>query len=157
MAVRLASHAQRLNALPLSAFKHLFASLPAATGILSGVFDGTLTGPGWSRLISLPSMALGGLGGWIGKQVSTSGEGYNRVLRNGMEKLVIPFYVSIQASQLDGAPAFRVTYRRENRFPWPLVIDELRWIDEATLLGMTMLHGLSWPRLALPFLLQVKE
>jgi hypothetical protein len=42
-----------------------------------------------------------------------------------------------------------VRYLPENPFPWPRVVDELRWLDAKTLLGLTLFNAAP----PLPFLL----
>ncbi len=141
-----------LNSKPLSEFKGLFAGLPAPEPSgLSGKFRAELVGPGWLRRIATPGLALGGLGGWQGKEFFLGEQGLNLVQRGGKVKRIFPFVILYQPSHLDGKPAAAIRYVQPSPVPWLWITDELRWLDEQTLLGLTFLKAM--PGLALPFVL----
>ena len=138
---------------PLNTFRPLFGGLispqPAE---LNGIFLSRLVGPAWLRTAAPSALALGGLGGWLGKEFLLGEQGLNLVQRRGTQKRIFPFLLDYRPSRLDGKPAAVVCYVRPSPFPWGLIIDELRWLDEQTLLGMTLLK--FGPHLAVPFVLQ---
>ena len=150
--------ARRLNQLPLSAFKPLFASLPPPElAKTTGVFQAEFTGPGWLRKIAGPGLALVGLGGWWGKVFDGEGAGANLVRRNGALQRIFPVQVALAPSAVDGKPSLVVRYTRGCPFPWPYVVDELRCLDETGLLGLTYVNAGLLRKLGLPFLLHPQE
>ncbi|MBL8045789.1 MAG: hypothetical protein JNL09_04565, partial [Anaerolineales bacterium] len=52
-----------------------------------------------------------------------------------------------------GLPCVSVRYLPENPFPWPHVVDELRWLGGKTLLGLTLVNAAPLRHWPLPFLL----
>lgn len=147
-----------LNHLSLSVFKPLFSSLPTPElADLQGVYRAQFTGPAWLRRMAPPGLALGGLGGWWGKRFTGEGRGLNLVLRGGELLECLPFHLAQAPSFVDGKPALAVHYDPGSPFPWNLVIDELRWFGERTLLGMTLATPSLLNRLPLPFLLFCHE
>jgi cholesterol oxidase len=54
---------------------------------------------------------------------------------------------------MDGQSGVTLVYPNTARWPLPWIVDELRPLDEHTLLGMTMLNRLGLHRLPAPFLL----
>jgi hypothetical protein len=150
--------ARRLNQLSLSAFKPLFATLsPPQTAAVTGVFRAEFTGPGWLRKIAGPGLAPLGLGGWWGKTFDADGSGANLVRRKGVLQRIFPVKVVRVASAVDGKPSLAVHYTRDCPFPWPYVVDELRSLDETSLLGLTYVDAGLLRRLLLPFLLHRQE
>jgi hypothetical protein len=94
-----------------------------------------------------------GLGGWWGKHFTADGSGMNLVRRGGELRRIFPIRLVPAPSLLDGRPCLSVRYKPECPYPWPHVVDELRSLDERTLLGMTMVNTGVLRKLALPFLL----
>jgi hypothetical protein len=150
--------ARRLNQLSLSAFKPLFRTLSAPEpALLTGAFRAEFTGPSWLRKISGPGLALLGLGGWWGKTFAADGTGANLVYRKGALQRKFPIQVVLAPSVVDGKPSLAVHYTHDCPFPWPQVVDELRSLDEATLLGLTYGNAPALRGLLLPFLLHRHE
>ena len=146
--------ARTLNAHSLRGFRRLFITLPvpdAAT--LSGTFRAEFVGPGWLRKIAPTALVLGGLGGWWGKQFAGDGRGTNIVHRDGVLAPVMPVDLGLADSLIDRRPCVAVTYPAGSPFPWPWVVDELRFLDDDTLLGLTLLNLRGARRVAFPFLL----
>ena len=149
--------ARDLNKKPLTAFKPLFASLsPPELEYLPGMYEAGFTGPAWLRKAAVPSIALGGLGGWWGKEFGAEG-GTNLVLREGQMQRIFPFLSVQTASAIDGKPTITVRYTIECPFPWPHIFDELREIEPGRLLGMTVVDAPGLRRMAIPFLLERRE
>lgn len=149
---------QALDTFSLAAFRTLFSGLDAPDPeALRGVYRAAFTGPGWLRRLAGPALAVGGLGGWWGKVFEPGGAGANLVSRQGQVIRTLPFLVVSRPSGLDGRPATAVCYTRSSPFPWPWMVDELRWLYPSCLLGMTFVDltgraGLL-RRAAFPFVL----
>ena len=144
-----------LDKLPMRNFPRLYGELVVGdTAVPKGVYKGTYVGPAWLKAAAPPSMVVSGLGGWWGKDFMSGGKTYNLVQRKGEIKRVIPMRLAVINSRLDGAPALALIYDKQNPFPWPYIVDELRPLDEAALLGMMYLNVNALPKIAFPFLLQ---
>jgi hypothetical protein len=143
---------ERLNHTALSAFPALFAGLESPQALL-GDYRAAFTGPAWLRHIARPGLWPLGLGGWWGKHFTADGSGMNLVRRGGELRRIFPIRLVPAPSLLDGRPCLSVRYKPECPYPWPHVVDELRSLDERTLLGMTMVNTGVLRKLALPFLL----
>jgi hypothetical protein len=99
------------------------------------------------------------MAGWWGKQfrAPASGgdslEGENLLLRRGRLVESIPMRAHIGPSRVDGRPALVVKYPADARWPHRRVTDELRPLDDNTLLGLSF--GLPFaPRKGAPFILR---
>lgn len=139
--------------MPLSAFKPLFGRLVAPhPADLAGSYRASFVGPGWLRAVAPYGLWLGGLGGWWGKRFGADGSGTNLVQRGGQVMPKLPIFLVQQASAIDGLPVTAVLYPPYSPFPWRAVVDELRVLDPAHLLGMTYVKGLH--AMPLPFLLE---
>jgi hypothetical protein len=99
-----------------------------------------------------------GLGGWWGKEISRDdGEAINLVHRQGEYHRIFPMYFIQQISFLDRKPGLALRYEKDNPFPWPMILDELRRLDAETILGMTLVDLTVLRRQAFPFILQSQE
>jgi hypothetical protein len=136
---------------PLSTLKHHFATagLPSAAK-RAGLWRARFIGPWWLRLGGRPGVALSGLRGWQGKRFLTPDHATN-VLDSGEA-------LSMQCrecpSSLDGGPVAALSYGADGPVPWRWVTDELRALDERTLLGMTVINLPLLRHFAFPFLLE---
>jgi hypothetical protein len=65
----------------------------------------------------------------------------------------MPVSLSERPSLIDGRPCLTVIYPSSSPFPWPWVVDELRWLADNCLLGMTLVSRKPLNKSALPFLL----
>jgi hypothetical protein len=151
MTATLSTH--ELNQLSLAGCREIFLSLdrPAT---LSGAYEADFVGPSWLRAIAGPGLFPLGLGGWMGKLFDGNGGGVNLVRRQGRVQQVMPVRLIGMPSPINGQPAIVVSYPHGSRWPWPYVIDELRQLDEQTLLGMTIVPRGRLSRVGLPFLLR---
>jgi hypothetical protein len=129
---------------------------------LVGSHEAEFVGPAWLRLPGPLTMRLTGMPGWCGKRFRApadggdSLEGENLLRRQGRIVGSIPMRAELAPSRVDGRPALVVSYPPDARRPWRDVNDELRPLDERTLLGLTF--GIPGaPRGGSPFLLHRME
>jgi hypothetical protein len=147
----------------LSALQRAFREAPAPElGALVGRHEGEYAGPAWLRLPSPLTMRLTRMPGWWGKafRAPVAGadelEGENLLRRRGRLESSIPMRARIAPSRVDGRPALVVSYPPDAPFPWRRVNDELRPLDDRTLLGLTF--GIPGaPRGGSPFVLHRRE
>lgn len=142
-----------------SSFRHYrerFALLdPPET--LEGVWQGEPVGPGWFRTLAGPSLAIGGLGGWWGKEFDGQGGIDNILERKDAFRRTLRGEVQRADSLVDGRPCLRIVYAAGSRLPWIWIVDELRQVGEGELLGMMVLN-IGWlPHVAFPFALHARE
>ena len=147
-----------LNRLNLPGFYELFAALPPPrAGDLRGLFRGIFVGPGWLRNASGPALGIAGMGGWWGKEIAADGSAINLALKRGSYERRFPMFFVEQRSYLDNKPGLALRYRAGSRFPWPLIVDELRQIEPGLVLGMTLADLGPLRRVAFPFTLLHQE
>ena len=133
-------------------YREQFASLePPET--LAGVWQGEPVGPGWYRALAGPSLAIGGLGGWCGKEFDGQGCIDNLLQRDSALRQTLRGEVARAESLVDGKPCLRIVYPQGSRLPWTWIVDELRQAGEDELLGMMVLNIRCLPHLAFPFAL----
>ena len=145
-----------LNQYSLRKFHALFTSLPVpGASSLPGNYRGTFVGPAWLRMGVKPALLLAGLGGWWGKEIFQDGTAINIILRGGKFERRFPMETICGTSVIDGQDGLALRYQKGNPFPFMFIMDELRRIDELTLLGMsrTNIPGFRW--FALPFVLRL--
>lgn len=112
------------------------------------------------RRVAPVGLGLVGLPRWHGKRFTGSGRdelaGVN-LLRSpggaGVEER-LPMHAALGAGIADGRPAVIVTYAEDAPRPWRWVRDELRQLDEETLVGMSYVDHPALRRGGLPFLLR---
>ena len=113
---------------------------------------------GWPRVGGPLAMRLTGMGRWWGKQFRAPAdgeeilEGENLLLRRGRLVESIPLRAHIGTSRVDARPALVVKYPADARWPHNRVTDELRPLDDDTLLGLSFGLPLA-PRGGAPFIL----
>jgi hypothetical protein len=139
----------------IRALKELFAALPAPDAAFRhGFFRASFVGPFWYRLSGFPSVHLSGLPHWQGKAFLTPDSATN-ILRKGEGTVqALSMTVVTLPSLIDGEPVVALQYGKEAPFPWRHVRDELRVIDERTLLGITKVDLPILRHFAFPFLLE---
>ena len=137
-------------------YRELYATLDPPES-LAGVWRGKPVGPGWFVTQAGPSLALGGLGGWWGKEFDGQGGIDNLLEREGTFRRALPGRVQEARSLVDGRSCLRIEYPEGSPLPWRWMVDELRQVDERELLGMMVLNVGWLPHLALPFSLKARE
>lgn len=133
----------------------LFQSLtPPERNVRHGFFRASFIGPAWLRLAGRPSVAAAGLRGWQGKRFLTPDSATN-VLRDGE---ALSMRVVEGESQVDGQEGIALYYVPQGGkpapLPWRHVQDELRAVDDDTLLGFTVVDLPALRHLSFPFLLE---
>jgi hypothetical protein len=144
----------KLDYTSLKTLRQVFSELPPApTTARSGFYRARFIGPAWLRLGAGPSVALGGLPGWQGKRFIDPFTATNVLRRR--EQLVEKFtmHSNERPSLVDGKPGVDLSYGSTGPIPWRWLRDELRQLDDDTLLGMTVIELPLFNRLAFPFLL----
>lgn len=144
-----------LNRATLADLRQAFrdAALPSLSQ-RSGFWRARFIGPWWLRLGGRPGVALSGLRGWQGKRFLTP-ETATNVLRHAHGDVeALTMLCRDAVSDLDGCPVAALSYGSAGPVPWRWVTDELRALDDRTLLGMTRIDLPGLRRLALPFLLE---
>ncbi|MCU1717482.1 hypothetical protein [Pseudomonas sp. 5P_3.1_Bac2] len=148
-------HPDQLVGASLGSIKALFAQLqPAPVAVRQGFFRAGFVGPWWLRASAGPSIYLSGLPGWQGKRFLDSHTATNILLRNGqqVEKLRMTCQEGISA--VDGRLGVALVYPADAPIGLRWVRDELRQLDEQTLLGMTVIDLPLLRRFAFPFVLR---
>lgn len=133
----------------------LFATLnPPDAAFRHGFFRASFVGPAWYRVGGFPGVHLAGLPHWQGKKFLTADTATNILRRGEGTVQALSMTVVAGASQVDGKPGVALHYGKEAPFPWRHVRDELRVIDERTLLGITRVDLPILRHFAFPFLLE---
>ena len=143
-----------LRSAPLHSIRQRFSELPPAPpSARQGFYRASFIGPAWLRLSAGPSIALSGLPGWQGKRFIDPQCATN-VLR-GRKGVHEKFRMQCNArpSMVDGKDGVDLSYGAKGPIPWRWLRDELRQLDDNTLLGMTVIELPLLNRLAFPFLL----
>lgn len=149
---------EKLNQLSLREIRQLFKTLvPPEANSLRGLQRGLFVGPGWLQRLWGPTLAISGLGNWWGKDFDDKGKAVNLVRRKGLIERRFPMYLVEHVSYMDGQLGLALRYQSGNPFPWPLIVDELRRVDETTVMGMTLVDFGPLRRLAFPFILQPRD
>lgn len=146
------------------ALRRAWSSLtPALATDLVGDHEAEFVAP--LRRVAPFGLGLIGLPRWYGKRFalapdgSVTGVNLLRAVSRGLElaelQETMPMTVRDGVSKIDGRPAVIIDYAPGTRAPWPWVRDELRLLDEGTVVGMTVVdvRGLSWAG-GTPFLLR---
>lgn len=130
-------------------------------GALVGRHQATFSG--WLRLGGPLSMSLTGMHGWWGKQFRPAPaaggdtlEGENLVRRHGRLVESIPMSAQLGPSRVDGRTAILVEYPPDAPWPHNRVRDELRPLDDRTLLGLSFGLPLA-PRGGAPFVVHRRD
>lgn len=136
---------------PLRELQQQFAAAPAATlDLLVGEHRAELVGPWFIRLPAPLFLAVRGMPFWGGKRfdpaIGDELRGVNVLRMRGRTRDSIPITARLEDGDLV------VRYPADSQWPWPNVVDRLRPLDAATLIGLTF--GLPlMPREGAPYLL----
>lgn len=141
--------------IPFSQLVQLFqhASLPTANQ-RTGFWRARFVGPLWLRVGGMPSCYVSGLWGWLGKKFLTADSATNVLQRGDSTIDALSMKAEECVSEMDGKPVIALTYGMSGPVPWRWVTDELRAIDEHTLLGMTRVNLPLIRHFVFPFILE---
>lgn len=136
----------------------LFTSLPAPSAAMRhGFFRASFIGPAWLRKTGGPSVAISGLPGWQGKRFLSADDATNVLAKGDTFREALAMRVVQGVSLVDGKPGVALHYVPQHGqpapAPWRWVRDELRAVDDDTLLGFTVVDLPLLRRMAFPFLL----
>jgi len=139
--------------------KALFASLPPPPASMRhGFFRADFIGPAWLRQIGRPSVEFSGLPGWQGKRFLNPDDATNILKKGDAFVEALAMRMTAGTSRVDGRQGVALRYVPQGAkpapIPWRWVCDELRAVDENTMLGMTVVDLPVLRHLAFPFLLE---
>lgn len=118
-----------------------------------GFFRASFIGPWWLRKTASPSLSLTGLPNWQGKQFKDPHTATN-ILKTSAGLTEKYLMACLQgSSKLDGKMSVYLDYGVNAPMPWRWVCDELRILDEQTLLCMTIIDLPILRHFPMPFLL----
>lgn len=143
----------------ISELKKLFSSLQApAPEMRHGFFRASFIGPFWLRATGRPSVEISGLPGWQGKKFLNAHDATNVLKKKDGLVEALAMRVTPGLSKVDGQPGVALHYVPDANgkpapIPWRFVRDELRAVDENTLLGFTVIDLPVLRLMAFPFLL----
>lgn len=120
----------------------------------TGVWRARFVGPLWLRVGGMPSCYISGLWGWLGKKFLTPESATNVLARGESTIDALDMQAQVYPSLLDGRPVVALTYGAAGPVPWCWVTDELRALDDNTLLGMTRVDLPVLRLFVFPFLLE---
>ncbi len=146
---------EEFNRMSLKQFKDLFVSLLIPNpDEIRGKYRAAFVGPAWLRASAGPALAVTGLGGWWGKEFFNDGTAINIIFHAGNFSARFRMQFVHARSFIDSKDGLALHYQKGNPFPWMYVVDEIRRVDESTLLGMTIANVRGLRGMAFPFILQ---
>lgn len=148
-------HHATLSHASLKQLRQLFQQLsPPPLSIRTGFYQASFIGPAWLRACAEPSVALCGLPGWQGKRFLDPLTATNVLRRRGQLVEKFSMQCNRRPSLIDGQNGVDLSYGACGPIPWRWLRDELRQLDDNTLLGMTIIALPILKHLAFPFLLR---
>jgi hypothetical protein len=155
---------EEFNCMSLKQFRDLFNSLSIPNpNDIRGKYRAAFVGPAWLRTSAAPALSISGLGGWWGKEFFDDGTAINIIFHAGnfSTRFKMKFVNAKSLIDQKGGLALHyqkgglaLHYQKGNPFPWMYVVDEIRRVDEFTLLGMTIANVSGLRGMAFPFILQ---
>lgn len=144
-----------INTAGIRQIKALYRRLPLpAPAQRNGFFRARFIGPAWMRATARPTLNLTGLPGWQGKRFITAETATNVLSIDGRTQDRLTMTVRPVTSLVDGSHGLALTYGNDAPRPWRWVRDELRAVDDNTLLGVTFVDKPLIRHFAFPFLLE---
>lgn len=133
----------------------LYCELPLLQkSMCEGFYRASFIGPLWLRLLGKPSLDISGLPNWQGKKFLSDNTATNVLIKKGQNVDALEMSLKHVTSYVDGSDAQAFCYEAKAPMPWRWVRDELRAIDENTILGVTFIDLPLLRNLGLPFLLE---
>lgn len=147
------SQEQVLNA-GLTSIRSTYEQLyPMPVSMRRGNYQARFIGPLWLRALAPISLWLTGLPGWWGKRFMHDAEATNILVKNGRRVEKMSMHCIEDRSLIDGKPTVALHYGNKAPIPWRWVVDEIRVLDDHTLLCMTVVNLPVLKHLSFPFLL----
>lgn len=138
----------------ISELKQLFSSLPVPEPAMrQGFFRARFVGPFWYRPFGFPGTHLAGLPFWQGKKFLTADTATNILRKGDGVAEYLGMTVVAAPSLVDGKPGVSLRYGTQAPWPWRWVRDELRALDDRTILGITIVDLPLLRHFCFPFLL----
>jgi hypothetical protein len=138
----------------ISQIQSVYTKLPSANEHARvGDYQAQFIGPWWLRKSAAPSLVLSGLPGWVGKRFIDSNRVTNILLLDGKNIEKFEMQCIEQLSFIDNKPTLALNYGSSAPIPWRWIVDELRQLDENTMLCMTIINLPLLKNFSFPFLL----
>ncbi len=102
-----------------------------------GFFAASFAGPWWMRISARPTLNMTGLPNWQGKRFLTTNTATNVLLTKQGKVDALNMTLTAVTSYVDGKPGLALTYGTDAPAPWRWVRDELRMVDDNTILAIT--------------------
>lgn len=132
-----------------------FKSPPSAKDLdRTGFYRGEFVGPWWMTASAPLFTRLTGLTNWQGKRFANPGLAVKVPIRKGQTcDGPTMIWVDDDVSRLDSKTGGALQCGREAPIPWRWITDELRQVDDNTLLGMSVVNFPLVKYMPIPFLL----
>lgn len=138
----------------LSSIRSIYQQLyPMPISMRTGNYQARFIGPWWLRTLAPISLWLTGLPGWWGKRFIHEAEATNILMNKCGRTEKMSMHCIEDCSLIDGKPTLSLQYGGQARLPWRWVVDEIRVLDDNTLLCMTVVNLPLLKYLSFPFLL----
>lgn len=138
----------------LGKIKATFMQLnPVPEVVRQGFFRASFIGPWWLRISAHPSLSLTGLPNWQGKKFINAANATN--ILQAEQRQIEKFHMQCleQYSLVDGNMTTVLNYGAHAVKPWCWVVDEIRYLDQDTLLCMTVINVPVLRHFSFPFIL----
>lgn len=147
--------AEELLTASLSQIRKVFNQLPAVSEkFRTGFYRASFIGPWWLRISAMPSIAMSGLSGWQGKKFFDVDTATNILKTKDGLKEKLQMSCKVGSSLVDGQQGVALHYGVNAPIPWRWVKDEMRVLDDQTLLCMTVIDLPILRKMSFPFLLR---
>lgn len=147
-------HHNNLTKSSIRQIRSVYSQLPSANQKERiGDYRAQFIGPWWLRKSAAPSLVLSGLPGWVGKRFIDNNNATNILLLDGERIEKFEMRCIEQFSFVDHKPTIALNYGNTAPIPWRWIVDELRQLDENTMLCMTIINLPFLKNFSFPFLL----
>lgn len=145
---------ERLKTSSLSSIRNVYKKLERVdSNALDGFYRANFIGPWWLRATAPPSLKFSGLSGWQGKKFLSKDSATNILKTQKGFKEKLEMSCRQVHSAVDGRLVIALTYPANAPLPWRWVVDEMRQLDDSTLLCMTVFNLPILKHFPLPFIL----
>lgn len=138
----------------LSEIKQIFCELESSRqSIPPAFYRAYFIGPWWLRAMAKPSIALGGLKGWQGKEFISEAQATNILELDSLVIKKLQMSLVDIVSNVDAQQGMALDYGKDAPVPWRWIKDEVRVLDANTLLCMTVIDLPLLRHFQFPFVL----